>query len=263
MSGVEAGTAEPVGVYLVDKPAGLSSFAVVRRLRWLLNIRKVGHAGTLDPFASGLLLLCAGRTATRHIETFMAGTKRYLARLQLGVETSTQDPEGQVLSRQAVAVDRAAIRSCLAGMQGEQMQVPPAFSALKHHGRPLYSYARQGIYIEKAARPVRIYRLEMLAYDDRRHELDIAVTCSRGTYIRVLAGDIGTALGCGAHLSALRRTQCGPFGVGEAVDGRLLLGDAGEQGRALLMAARMPVAEAVLRAERHRADSRFQLAGIP
>ena len=124
MSGVEAGTAEPVGVYLVDKPAGLSSFAVVRRLRWLLNIRKVGHAGTLDPFASGLLLLCAGRTATRHIETFMAGTKRYLARLQLGVETSTQDPEGQVLSRQAVAVDTAAIRSCLAGMQGEQMQVP-------------------------------------------------------------------------------------------------------------------------------------------
>lgn len=237
------------GVFLVDKPAGCSSFSVVRRLRRLLGIKKVGHAGTLDPFATGLLVLCAGREATRHIADFMEGEKRYTARLQLGVETSTQDPEGEVTSTRPVeGVTMDAIRACLSTMTGEQRQVPPPFSALKHKGKPLYHYARKGIMVNKPPRPVYIYSLEALDYVAESCQLEIAVTCSRGTYIRVLAADIGNALGCGAHLTSLRRTASSGFEVAEALDGRLLFGRAEDAGAQSLFAARMSVEEALARA---------------
>ena len=231
------------GVFLVDKPAGLSSFAIVRRVRRLLGIKKVGHAGTLDPFATGLLVLCAGREATRHIADFMEGKKYYIARLQLGVETSTQDPEGEVVrTRPVQGIDMDAIHACLIGMIGEQLQAPPPFSALKHKGKPLYHYARQGIMINKPPRPVHIYSLKAFGYAAESCQLDIAVACSRGTYIRVLAADIGNTLGCGAHLTSLRRTASGSFDVAEALDGQLLFED---EGTRALLSTRITVEDAL------------------
>ena len=230
-------------VFLVDKPADLSSFAIIRRVRRLLGVKKVGHAGTLDPFATGLLIVCAGRAATRHIERFMGGGKTYLARLQLGVETETLDPEGAITATAPVPVlDQAAIDACLAAHAGEQWQAPPAYSAVKHRGKPLYAYARQGVHIDKAPRPIVIDRLVCRGYDPASAQLDIEVGCSRGTYIRVLAADIGRSLGCGAHLISLRRTASGPFTVGQSVPGDAL-NEAG--GREQLLAGRLAIDEAL------------------
>lgn len=216
------------GVFLVDKPAGPTSFAMVRRIRWLLGIKKVGHAGTLDPFATGLLIVCVGRSATRQIDRFMNGSKAYRALLQLGVETETQDPEGAVTKTAPVPeLDPATLAACLQRHMGPQMQAPPPYSAAKHKGKPLYAYARKGVTIVKAAKPIEIYRLECLEYDAATHRLAIAVECSRGTYIRVLAAEIGTTLGCGAHLIALRRTASGPFSVDDSVPGAALFTDDG------------------------------------
>jgi tRNA pseudouridine55 synthase len=216
--------AEPAlaaGIFLVDKPVGPSSFRIVQLVRRALSIKKVGHAGTLDPFASGLLIICAGRPATRLISQFMDGSKRYEAVLQLGIETTTQDLEGEVTARHEVrAFGQEELEHCLAGFTGEQMQTPPQYSALKHKGKPLYHYARQGIIIEKAPRPITISRLELL--EAGPDTLRILVDCSKGTYIRTLAADIGRILGCGAHLIALRRLHSGPFTVDEAVDGGVL-----------------------------------------
>lgn len=209
------------GIFLVDKPVGPSSFRMVQLVRRALSIKKVGHAGTLDPFASGLLIICVGRPATRLISQFMDGSKRYEAVLRLGVETATQDLEGEVVAQHEVrGFSRDELEHCLAGFMGEQLQVPPQYSALKHQGKPLYHYARRGIVIEKAPRPVTIFRLELL--EAGPESLRIMVDCSKGTYIRTLAADIGHALGCGAHLVALRRLQSGPFTVDNAVDGSLL-----------------------------------------
>jgi tRNA pseudouridine55 synthase len=218
------------GVFLVDKPEGLTSFAIVRRIRWLLGIKKVGHAGTLDPFATGLLIVCVGRTATRHIEAFMGGRKTYLALLQLGVETETQDPEGAVTKTAPVPeFDPAVLAACLQQHTGPQMQAPPPYSAAKHQGKPLYTYARKGIFIEKAAKPIEIHALDCLAYDAAARQLAIAVECSRGTYVRVLAADIGRSLGCGAHLIGLRRTRSGLFSVGDSLSGAALFAENGLQ----------------------------------
>lgn len=215
-----AGEERAVGVLLVDKPAGLSSFAVVRRVRWLLGIKKVGHAGTLDPFATGLLILCIGRAATRNIALLQAGKKTYQARLQLGVVTDTQDTEGQVTRTTAVPeLTTEILTSTLLGFLGAQQQAPPPYSAAKHQGKPLYAYARQGVFIVKDARPIEIHAIELTGYDSTLHQMEIKVCCSKGTYIRVLAADIGTALGCGAHCIALRRLASGPFTVEESVDG--------------------------------------------
>ena len=210
------------GVFLVDKPVDMSSFGVVSRLRRILQIKKVGHAGTLDPFATGLLILCAGRPATKLISQFMDGQKEYLATLRLGVETATQDTEGAVTARTPLAgLSPRDVEECLQKFRGRQMQVPPAFSALKHNGKPLYYYARKGIDIVKDARPVDIFTLErtdachMLSGEEA--ELNIRVVCSKGTYIRTLAADIGRSLGCGAHLVQLRRTRCGFFTVDDSL----------------------------------------------
>ncbi len=218
------------GVFLVDKPVDITSFKVVSRLRRILNIKKVGHAGTLDPFATGLLILCAGRPATRLISQFMDGEKEYLATLRLGVETETLDTEGAVTARSPVGeISSLQVEECLQEFRGRQMQVPPAYSALKHKGKPLYYYARKGIEIIKDPREVNISTLERtdgsrtLSGDEA--ELCIRVVCSKGTYIRTLAADIGRFLGCGAHLVQLRRTRSGCFTVDESLTWDDLSGD--------------------------------------
>ncbi len=218
------------GVFLLDKPSGMSSFALVKRVRWLLGIKKVGHAGTLDPFATGLMIICAGRAATRCIDQFMSGRKTYLAHLQLGVETTTQDPEGEVIRTSEVPeLDQDVITTCLREHLGPQLQAPPPFSAAKHKGKPLYAYAREGVMIEKEPKPIEIYALDFRSYDLVSRQLLVEVCCSRGTYVRVLAADIGRRLGCGAHLVGLRRTASGPFQVEDCLSGEDLFGEDGFQ----------------------------------
>jgi len=208
-------------VFLLDKPCGPTSFWVVRQVRRLLSIKKVGHAGTLDPFASGLLIVCAGRAATRVIDTLMAGEKEYLATLCLGVRTTTGDPEGEVVDRRPVPpLSDAELEAVFDRFRGEYWQKPPMYSALKHQGKPLYVYARKGIVVDKPPRRVFISSLvrEALAFAaDGTASLAIRVRCGKGTYIRRLAEDIGDACGCGAHLAALRRTMSGSFSVERAV----------------------------------------------
>jgi len=209
-------------VFLVDKPEGISSFKVVSRMRRILGIKKVGHAGTLDPFATGLLIVCAGRPATKLISGFMDGEKEYLATLLLGVATSTQDTEGEVVSRKSVEnVTPEQIEHCFDHFRGNIEQVPPAYSALKHKGKPLYYYARKGIEIIKDARNVHISLLERkdeaVVLSGETTQLKVRVICSKGTYIRTLAADIGNFLGCGAHLIQLRRTSSGMFKVSDSI----------------------------------------------
>ncbi|MEN8190887.1 MAG: tRNA pseudouridine(55) synthase TruB [Thermodesulfobacteriota bacterium] len=216
------------GVFLVDKPIGASSFYMVRKVRKALGMKKVGHAGTLDPFASGLLVICAGRPATRMIGEIMEGEKEYLATLRLGVETTTQDPEGEVTARNPVGnLSETVIEECLQQFRGELQQVPPVYSALKHKGKPLYHYARKGIEVSKPPRRVIIHSLERTDVDgvvtDVSPYLNIRVVCSKGTYIRTLGADIGRVLGCGAYLTALRRVRSGCFHVRDSVDGKHLL----------------------------------------
>ncbi len=212
------------GVFLVDKPIGPTSFQMVRTFRRILGMKKIGHAGTLDPFASGLLVVCAGRPATKLISAIMEGEKEYEATLTLGVETETLDPEGAITARKPVdRIEAVEIQKCLEGFLGEQYQVPPIYSALKHKGKPLYYYARKGIEIKKDARRVNISSLvrigQMGDLIGEEAELSIRVTCSKGTYIRSLAADIGKQLGCGAYLSQLRRTRSGCFNVENGISG--------------------------------------------
>ncbi len=205
----------------MDKPVGPTSFRMVQQVRRALGIKKVGHAGTLDPFASGLLLICVSRPATRIISQLMEGEKEYLGVLRLGVETDSQDSEGNIIAEHAVPeLDLEKIENCLAGFRGPQLQEPPQFSALKHKGKPLYHYARKGIVVKKEPRPITVFSLECVKYDEEC--LHIRVVCSKGTYVRTLASDIGKALGCGAHLQELRRTRSGSFHVDDAVDGSQL-----------------------------------------
>jgi len=216
------------GVVLIDKQAGISSFGIVQRVRRLLQVKKVGHAGTLDPFAEGLLIVCVGRGATKHINAFMDGRKTYRACIQLGVETETQDPEGAVIRESPVPVfSLDAIENCLREFVGPQMQAPPPYSAAKHKGKPLYYYARKGIKIEKEAKPIEIYSIAEIGYNPRLLQVTCEITCSRGTYIRVLAADIGKKLGCGAYLQALRRTRSGKFSVDDSLAGVQLDSDEG------------------------------------
>ena len=218
------------GVFLVDKPRKSTSFSVVRDVRRLLGIKKVGHAGTLDPFATGLLIVCAGRPATRLIERFMGGKKVYRALLQLGQETDTLDPEGDVVNTAPVSVlSSEEIKVCLAGFIGKQQQVPPKYSAAKHKGKPLYHYARKGIEVIKESKEIEIFSLDFNDYNPETHRLEIEVTCSRGTYIRVLAADIGKKLGSCAHLLELRRLSSGRFSVVDSLSGELLKEPEGQQ----------------------------------
>ena len=202
------------GVLLLDKPAGLTSNAALQTARRLYNAAKAGHTGTLDPLATGLLPLCLGE-ATKFSGELLDADKSYDATLRLGVTTDTADAEGQVLETRPVAVDLAQVEAALKQFSGEILQVPPMHSALKRDGKPLYEYARAGIEVERAPRPVTIHEIRLLAFAGDM--ISMSVDCSKGTYIRTLAQDIGAVLGCGAHLAALRRTRIGRLQLASAI----------------------------------------------
>lgn len=204
------------GVLLIDKPVGLSSNDALIKAKRVVNAKKAGHTGTLDPFATGLLPLCFGE-ATKFSQDLLEADKTYDAVVHLGVTTTTGDTEGEAVETRPVDVTLDQIEAALAEFRGPILQIPPMYSALKRDGKALYEYAREGIVLEREARPVTIHRLEMLAYDAPM--LTIRVTCSKGTYVRVLGEDIGAALGCGAHLNALRRIGVGAL----TVDGMVTL----------------------------------------
>ncbi|MEY4748001.1 MAG: hypothetical protein RIQ60_215 [Pseudomonadota bacterium] len=234
------------GVLLLDKPVGLSSNDALQRAKWLLRAEKAGHTGTLDPLATGLLPLCFG-AATKFSQVSLDADKRYIATLGLGLTTTSGDAEGLPLRRRAVNVTPEDVRAALAAHTGALAQTPPMHSALKHEGKALYEYARAGIAIEREARQVTLHAIEVLAWPDVDAmaratddiggvsdlastpdgepvpvppffpELVLDVRCSKGTYIRTLAETIGEMLGCGAHLTALRRTGSGPLGLDGAV----------------------------------------------
>jgi tRNA pseudouridine55 synthase len=200
------------GILNLDKPSGLTSHDVVDKIRRASGLRRVGHAGTLDPAASGVLLVCLGE-ATRVSEYLMDGRKRYDAVVRLGVATDTGDAEGRVVSSSAVAnTDRDQVVAALRRFRGLVKQVPPMHSALKHQGKPLYSFARRGVAVERAPREVEIYELKLIEWTPS--SVRLLVECSKGTYIRALARDLGEDLGTGAHLERLVRTGCGPYTLG-------------------------------------------------
>ena len=194
------------GVLLLDKPVGLSSNDALIKAKRFMNAKKAGHTGTLDPFATGLLPLCFGE-ATKFSQDLLEADKTYDTTVHLGITTNTGDTEGEAIATGDVNVTREQIEAVLAQFRGPIMQVPPMYSALKRDGKAYYEYAREGITLEREARPVTILALEFIAYE--APFLKLSVTCTKGTYIRVLGEDIGHALGCGAHLNALRRTQVG------------------------------------------------------
>jgi len=202
------------GIFNIDKPAGWTSFQVVSLVRRLSGVRRVGHAGTLDPSATGVLVVCLGQ-ATRLIEYMMAATKVYRAEVRLGITTDTLDATGKPVSQADPSnIGRQQVEEALTAFVGKIDQVPPMFSALKHNGEPLYRYARAQRQVERQARRVTIHRLQLLAFQPPLATIE--VECGKGTYIRALAHDLGQQLGCGAHLAALARLQVGPFALDDA-----------------------------------------------
>ncbi len=202
------------GVLLLDKPLGWTSNDALQKAKWLLRAEKAGHTGTLDPLATGLLPLCFG-AATKFSQVSLDADKAYRATLRLGQRMSSGDLEGELLQQRPVQVDRPMIDAVIARFVGPIAQIPPMHSALKKDGKPLYEYARAGIEVERVARNVIIHAIDIIDWQDTA--LVITVRCSKGTYIRTLAEDIGEALGCGAHLAALRRTGSGPLALVQAV----------------------------------------------
>lgn len=197
------------GVLVLDKPPGLSSNQVVQKAKRLFNARKVGHTGALDPLATGVLPLCFGE-ATKFSQYLLESDKKYWACLQLGIATDSGDADGQVIAERPIEnIDTAKIEDALRFFRGEFDQVPSMFSAIKHKGQPLYKLARQGIEIEREARRVTVFSNELVAFTGSRLELEIH--CTKGTYIRTIAEELGEMLGCGAHVAELRRRSAGPF----------------------------------------------------
>jgi tRNA pseudouridine55 synthase len=240
------------GFLVIDKPQGVTSFDVVRTVRRALKVLRVGHCGTLDPMATGVLPVAIGE-ATRLVEFVMDGAKIYRGTLKLGETTDTQDAEGTILNRGTIdGIDRSRIEAVIATLLGPIQQLPPMYSALKRDGVPLYELARKGIEVERTLRSIEIYRFEICSLD--LPFLTFEVTCSKGTYVRTLAHDLGARLGCGAHLTALRRLQSGAFSEAEAIPLDRLQGEAPERVQLLPIAtalAALPVlalsADALLR----------------
>lgn len=202
------------GLFLLDKQTGISSNAALQQVKRLLGVKKAGHTGSLDPLASGLLPICIGR-ATRLSSFLLNHDKRYLVSIRLGVTTTTGDAEGQLLQQLPVPeLSEQLLNQTLALFSGDIKQIPPMYSALKHNGKRLYELARQGIEIERQARPVTIHEINLLDWDESQIELD--VWCSKGTYIRTLAEDIGDKLGCGGHVISLRRTEVASLSITQA-----------------------------------------------
>ena len=199
----------------MDKPAGISSNDVVQQAKRLFGAQKVGHTGSLDPLATGVLPLCFGE-ATKFSQYLLDANKTYWTRIRLGVSTETGDADGEVIAQvDATAITKTQVSDALETFVGEIEQIPSMYSALKHQGQPLYKLARQGIEVERASRTVTIYSAELLQFAEAYIEL--RVHCSKGTYIRSLAEDLGAALGCGGHVSALRRLAAGPYAEAQAV----------------------------------------------
>ena len=202
------------GIVIIDKPQGWTSQDVVSKLRGKLRTKRIGHGGTLDPMATGVLPVFVGR-ATRGVEFFEHAEKTYETVLRLGLLTDTEDTSGTVLEERPVSVTQEQIESVLENFRGEIMQVPPMYSALKVNGQKLYDLARKGKEVERQPRPITIHELELLGFDGR--DARLRVRCSKGTYIRTLCKDIGQALGCGGCMAALRRTAAGAYSEGESV----------------------------------------------
>ncbi len=218
------------GIANIDKPPGLTSHDVVVRVRKMSGQRQAGHAGTLDPLATGVLVVCLGR-ATRVSEYLMASPKTYRATIHLGVSTTTHDAEGEIVAQNPVDVTRTEFEQALGAFAGRIEQVPPMHSAIKQRGQSLFKLARRGITVERAPRTVEIFALNLLDWTPPM--VHIEVRCGPGTYIRALARDLGRSLGCGAHLAALRRTQSGRFSIADAVSLEQLAADfaGGKPGR--------------------------------
>lgn len=222
------------GILLLDKPSGITSNAALGRAKRILGIKKAGHTGTLDPMASGLLVLCFGE-ATKVAGYLLDADKTYEATVHLGVSTDTEDAEGEITARaQVPELTDETFERVLGAFRGNIEQIPPMHSALKHKGKRLYELARSGEHVERPPRPVTIFALELIDYS--APELRVKVRCSKGTYIRSLARDIGATIGCGAHLNALRRTASTPFSIDQAVGLESLENRGREQARALLLA---------------------------
>lgn len=227
------------GIILLDKPLGMTSNAALQAVKRLFQARKAGHTGSLDPLASGLLPLCLGE-ATKMSSFLLDADKAYTGRCKLGVRTRSADAEGDIIETRPVPVlSEAQVKAMFSQFIGEIEQIPPMHSAIKHQGQPLYKLAHQGIEIERKSRLVNIYSLNLLTMRD--DELEFELQCSKGTYVRTLAEDFGQELGCGAHLSALRRSQVGPFELDKSVTLEELQHVAADQGFAGLEQYLLPM----------------------
>jgi tRNA pseudouridine55 synthase len=227
------------GILLLDKPLGMTSNDALQRVKRLYGANKAGHTGSLDPLADGLLPLCFGN-ATKVSAFLLDADKRYWVRIRLGVTTTTQDAEGAVVETRPVeGIDEARLREVLPQFLGDILQTPPMYSALKHKGERLYKLAREGIEVERQPREVTLYDIQVLCWE--LPEFELMVHCSKGTYVRTLAADIGDLLGCGAHVTALRRTGVGPYGDDDMVEMATLEEIAEEQGPEALDALLLPV----------------------
>ena len=205
------------GVVVINKTKGVSSNKVLQQLKYLFNAPKAGHTGTLDPMATGVLPICFGR-ATKIAQYLLDADKEYIATIKLGIETDSGDAEGQIIAKNSdiPSLSYRLIEEVLANFRGNISQIPPMYSALKYNGQPLYKIAREGKSVEIKPRNINIYELKLLDFD--KDTLKVRVKCSKGTYVRSLAIDIGKKLSCGGHLIALQRTQCGPFKLAQAFD---------------------------------------------
>jgi len=206
----------PNGIIIIDKPPGWTSMDVCAKLRGILKEKKIGHGGTLDPMATGVLPVFVG-SATRAVEFAESSDKEYIAGLRLGVMTNTQDTTGEILEERPVSVTKAELASVLARFTGDILQVPPMYSAVKRDGKKLYELARQGLEVKRQPRPVHIYALELLGWPEAGEDFVLRVRCSKGTYVRTLCHDIGQALGCGGCMSSLLRTAAAGFTLDQAV----------------------------------------------
>ncbi|MGC6408084.1 tRNA pseudouridine(55) synthase TruB [Bisgaard Taxon 45] len=230
------------GVFLLDKPQGMSSNDIMQKVKRVFQANKAGHTGALDPLATGMLPICLGE-ATKFSQFLLEADKRYQVTAKLGERTDTSDAEGQVVETRIVNVSEQDILAALPHFRGELMQVPTMFSALKHQGKPLYEYARAGITVEREARPITIFELNFIAYD--APYLTLEVHCSKGTYIRTLIDDLGEYLGCGAHVTVLRRTAVADYPVEAMMDWERLQALAEQQDLALLDQHLLPTDSAV------------------
>ncbi len=207
------------GILLINKPKGKTSFSLVAALRRRLGVKKIGHAGTLDPFATGVMVMLVGRNYTRLSDQFLSKDKEYVAQVLLGISTDTYDCEGKIRIQSDLQPDLKKIQEILSYFQGEIEQIPPMYSAKKWQGKKLYQLARQGKEVERV--PAKVH-IETRLIDYHYPYLELQIKCSKGTYIRSLAHDIGEKLGCGAHLINLKRTRSGHFHLNECIDGELL-----------------------------------------